>query len=252
MSLTTASTGIEPDEWSVRCELAACYRLVAMHGWDDLLANHLTARVPGEPGSFLINPFGLMFDEVTASSLVKIDGSGEPIAPTPYGVNRTGFVIHSAIHDARPDAECVIHLHTVDGVAVSMTDTGLLPLNQTAMTIVDDVATHEYEGLALDLDERARLADDLGDKHLMLLHNHGTLTLGRTVGEAFLRTYLLEWACRVQNLALSTGRPVHTADPGVVDVVRGQLGPDGIAAYAAQVWTALLRRVDRLSPGYRT
>ena len=251
MNLTTEGAGISPDEWSVRCELAACYRLVAMFGWDDLLANHLTARVPREPGCFLINPFGLMFDEVTASNLVKIDDSGEPMAPTPYGVNRTGFVIHSAIHQARPDAECVIHLHTVDGVAVSMTDTGLLPLNQTAMTIVDDLATHEYEGLALDLDERARLADDLGDKHLMLLHNHGTLTLGRTVGEAFLRTYLLEWACRVQNLAFATGQPMHAARPEVVGVVRGQLGSDGIGGYAAQVWSALLRRVDRLDPGYR-
>ena len=239
-------------EWATRCDLAACYRLVAMNGWDDLLANHLTARVPDEPHVFLINPFGLMFDEVTASNLVKIGPDGEPLAPTEYAVNRTGFVIHSAVHEARPDANCVIHLHTRDGVAVSMTEPGLLPLNQTAMAIDQDIAVHEYEGVALDLAERDRIAADLGDKNLMLLRNHGTLTVGRTVGEAFLRTYFLEWACTVQVRALATGQPLHDADPVVVSAVRGHLDPSAMASYSDLVWRALLRRVARRDPDYLT
>jgi ribulose-5-phosphate 4-epimerase/fuculose-1-phosphate aldolase len=235
-------------EWATRRDLAACYRLVAMNGWDDLLANHLTARVPDEPGAFLINPFGLMFDEVTASNLVKIGPDGEPLSPTEYAVNRTGFVIHSAIHEARPDANCVIHLHTRDGVAVAMTETGVLPLNQTAMAIDHDIAFHEYEGVALDLGERDRITSDLGDKHIMLLRNHGTLTLGRTVGEAFLRTYLLEWACSVQVRALATGQPLHDADDQVVAAVRQHLDPSAMASYSNLVWSALLRRVERHEP----
>lgn len=239
-------------EWATRCDLAACYRLVAMNGWDDLLANHMTARVPGEPHAFLINPFGLMFDEVTASNLVKIGPDGDPLVPTEHAVNRTGFVIHSAVHEARPDANCVIHLHTRDGVAVSMTEGGVLPLNQTAMAIDQDVAVHEYEGVALDLDERARIADDLGDKNLMLLRNHGTLSVGRTIGEAYLRTYLLEWACSVQVRALATGQVLHEADPAVVDSVRRHLDPPAMASYSDLVWKALVRRVTRLEPGFLT
>jgi ribulose-5-phosphate 4-epimerase/fuculose-1-phosphate aldolase len=239
-------------EWAVRCDLAAAYRLVAMYGWDDLVANHLTARVPGEPGAFLINPFGLLFEEVTASNLVKIGPDGEPLHPTDHGVNRTGFIIHGAIHQARQDAHCVIHLHTRDGVAVSMTETGLLPLNQTAMAIHHDVAFHEYEGLALNMEERERIAADLGDKHLMLLRNHGTLTLGRTVAEAFVRTYLLEWACQVQVKALATSQPLHAADPAVISSVEQALDGDGLSQYAELSWAALRRKVQREQPDHAT
>jgi len=241
---------VSPAEWAVRRDLAACYRLVAMAGWDDLLANHMTVRVPGEPGAFLINPFGLMFDEVTASSLVKIGLDGEVLAPTEHAVNRTGFVIHSAIHQARADANCVIHLHSRAGVAVSMQEGGLLPLNQTAMAICDDISFHEYEGVALDLDERERFAADLGDKHLMILRNHGILAIGRTVAEAFLRTYYLEWSCDVQLRALATGQRVHDADPLVVASVAPYGAPPAIAEFSQLVWTALLRRVARTQPDY--
>lgn len=241
---------ISDEEWALRRDLAACYRLVAMYGWDDVIANHITARVPGEDGAFLINPFGLLFEEVTASNLVKIGADGELLSPSPHGVNRTGFVIHGAIHEARPDANCVIHLHTPDGVAVSMTETSLLPLNQTAMAIHHDIALHEYEGVALDLAERERLAADLGDKHLMLLRNHGTLTLGATVGEAFSRTYFLEWACAVQVKALSTGQPIHHAAADVVTSVENYMDTDSMAHYAALAWPALRRKLDREQPDY--
>jgi ribulose-5-phosphate 4-epimerase/fuculose-1-phosphate aldolase len=249
----SATAEISEAEWAVRRDLAACYRLVAMNGWDDLVANHLTARVPGEPDAFLINPFGMLFEEVTASSLIKIGPDGEILSPTEYGVNRTGFVIHSAVHQARgADAECVIHLHTRDGVAVSMTETGLSPLNQTAMTICEDIAFHEYEGVALDLAERERLAADLGDKHLMLLRNHGILAIGRSVGEAFVRTYLLQWACNAQVKALSTGQPLHHADPAVVKGVAGHMTPEGSASFAQNLaWPALLRKVERVAPDYK-
>jgi ribulose-5-phosphate 4-epimerase/fuculose-1-phosphate aldolase len=243
---------ISDAEMAVRRDLAACYRLVAMKGWDDLVANHLTARVPGEPDAFLINPFGMLFEEVTASNLVKINLAGEILTPTPFGINKTGFVIHSAVHEARPDAACVIHLHSPDGVAVSMVEGGLLPLNQTAMMIAHDIAFHEYEGVALDLAERARLAADLGTKHLMLLRNHGILTLGTSVGEAFARAYFLEWACNVQVRAFSMRQPLHHASPEVVQSVAGGFGPQMSAAYAEQLlWPAMLRKVERDAPDYK-
>jgi ribulose-5-phosphate 4-epimerase/fuculose-1-phosphate aldolase len=246
------ATPVSDAEMAVRRDLAACYRLIALHGWDDLVANHLTARVPGEPDAFLINPFGMLFEEVTASSLVKIDLDGEILSPTPFGINKTGFVIHSAVHEARPDAACVMHLHSRDGVAVSMTEGGLLPLNQTAMTIVEDIAFHEYEGVALDLAERARLAADLGAKNLMLLRNHGILTVGTSVAEAFVRTYFLEWACNVQVRAMATGQPLHHADPTVVRSVADGYQPDVSAAFSETlVWPAMLRKVEREAPDYK-
>ena len=241
---------ISAAEWAVREELAACYRLISDFGWDDLTANHMTARVPGEPGAFLINPYGLLFEEVTASNLVKIGPEGEILSPTEHRINRTGFVIHSAVHQARHDAECVIHLHTKDGVAVSMTEGGILPFNQTAMAIYQDIAYHEYEGVALNLEERERIAADLGDRNMMLLYNHGTLTLGRSVGEAFIRNYLLEWACQTQVRALSTGRPLHDADPAVVAGVSAGMDAAAMASYASLAWAGLLRRVRRTHPDF--
>ncbi|MGY2934539.1 ribulose-5-phosphate 4-epimerase/fuculose-1-phosphate aldolase [Bradyrhizobium sp. GM6.1] len=179
-------------EWQQRVNLAACYRLVSLYGWDDLVDTHISARVPGPDHHFLINPYGLMFDEITASSLVKVDLHGNQLSESEYSVNPAGFTIHSAIHEVREDAICVLHLHTLDGTAVSSSAEGLLPLNQTAQLVTHDLAYHDYEGIALDHDERPRLQKDLGDHNHMLLRNHGTLTVGRSVASAFERMYHLE------------------------------------------------------------
>lgn len=237
-------------ERAMRRDLAACYRLAAMQGWDDLVATHISARVPGEE-TFLINPFGMLFEEITASSLVKIDLDGNILRPSPHPVNRAGFVIHSAIHAARPDAHCVMHLHTKDGVAVSAMEEGLLPLNQTAMLVSQDIAFHEYEGVAVDLEERERLAHDLGDKSLMLLRNHGTLALGPTVADAFTSMYFLEWACTVQVRTLAMGRALHDAAPHVIDKVAAQRDPGGSKLARELVWPAMLRRLDRHDESWR-
>jgi ribulose-5-phosphate 4-epimerase/fuculose-1-phosphate aldolase len=189
------SPAISDEEWQLRCDLAACYRLVALSGWDDLVFTHISARVPGPEHHFLINPYGMTFDEITASSLVKIGLDGKPLTSSRYPVNPAGFTIHSAVHEVREDAGCVMHLHTLDGTAVATSKEGLMPLNQTAQLIIGDLAYHDYEGVALDHDERPRLQQDLGTKNLVLLRNHGTLTIGRTVADAFMRMYYLERAC---------------------------------------------------------
>src|SRR5882724_5031692 len=185
-------------EWSQRVNLAACYRLIAHYGWDDLVDTHISARVPGPEHRFLISPYGLMFDEITASSLVKVDLDGNQLSKSDYSINPAGFTIHSAIHEVREDAGCVLHLHTPDGTAVATSMEGLQPLNQTAQLVTGDLAYHDYEGIALDHDERPRLQKDLGDRNHMLLRNHGTLTVGRSVASAFERMYHLERACTMQ------------------------------------------------------
>jgi ribulose-5-phosphate 4-epimerase/fuculose-1-phosphate aldolase len=240
---------ISAAEQAIRRDLAACYRLVALLGWDDLVATHISARLPDEE-AFLLNPFGMLFEEVTASSLVKVDADGTILDPSPYAVNKAGFVIHSAIHQARHDAACVIHLHTRTGVAVSTLEEGLLPLNQTAMLISNDIAFHDYEGVATNLEERERLARDLGDKTLMLLRNHGTLALGPTIADAFTSIYFLEWACAVQVNTLGMGRPLHAAHPDAIASVAAARKPGPSALASDLVWPAMLRKVDRLSPGY--
>ncbi|MDO7842297.1 class II aldolase/adducin family protein [Sphingomonas immobilis] len=245
-----SASPISEGEAAARRDLAACYRLCALNGWDDLVATHISARVPGEE-AFLINPFGFLFEEITPSSLVKIDLDGNLLAPTPHSVNQAGFVIHSAVHAARPDAHCVMHLHTRDGVAVSAIEEGLLPLNQTAMLLATDIAFHEYEGVALHLEERERLAADLGSRSLMLLRNHGTLALGPTVADAFTSMYFLEWACSVQVRTLAMGRPLHMADAGVVAGVAAHRSPDGSGLARDLVWPAMLRRLDRHDPHWR-
>src|SRR5437764_1401208 len=185
---------VSPDEWEIRVERAAAYRMVAHYGWDDLIFTHLSARIPGPEHQFLLNPYNLMFEEVTASSLVKVDINGNPVDPTPFITNPAGFTIHSAIHMARDDAHAVMHLHTPAGQAVAAHSEGLLPLTQTAMLIRNDVAFHDYEGVAVDLGERERLVADLGEKNAMILRNHGTLAVGKNVGECFVRLYFLERA----------------------------------------------------------
>jgi ribulose-5-phosphate 4-epimerase/fuculose-1-phosphate aldolase len=241
---------VSPEEWQQRVDLAAAYRLVAYYGWDDMVFTHISAKVPGED-TFLINPYGMLFEEITASSLVKINMAGEKIGDNPYPVNPAGFTIHSAVHEVRHDAECVMHVHTVDGTAVATTEGGLLPLNQTAMLIREDLAYHEYEGVALNHDERPRLQEDLGTKKgSMLLWNHGTLTLGSTIATAFTRMYFLERACSMQVATLSSGRPLHEAKPEVAQVVAGQgAGVELSAGFL--VWPAMIRMLDRNEPDYQ-
>jgi ribulose-5-phosphate 4-epimerase/fuculose-1-phosphate aldolase len=241
-------------EADIRINLAACYRLVALYGWDDLVFTHISARIPGPEHHFLINPYGMMFEEITASSLVKVDMKGEKVGESPYPVNPAGFTIHSAVHEVRDDAGCVMHLHTPDGTAVSTSREGLLPLNQTAQLVMPDLAYHDYEGVALDHDERPRLQRDLGQKNIMLLHNHGTLTVGRTCAEAFLRMYFLERACTMQVRTRQLGGPDedYPTQPDVIEKNAALGRSEGMGSLARQlVWPALLRKLDRLDPGFR-
>ena len=247
------SSRISEEEARIRRDLAACYRLVALYGWEDMLATHISARLPKDDGKecFLINPLGLMFDEVTASSLIKVAMDGEILQETPYQVNRAGYVIHSGVLGARPDVGCAIHLHSLDGVAVSATEAGLLPLNQTAMTIASHIAYHEFEGVASNEEERERLGADLGNKPLMLLRNHGTLSVAATIPSAFVLIYLLEWSCTVQVRTLGMGRPLHAADPKAIAATGQLMDKADLKKYAdALAWPALLRRLDRVNPGY--
>src|SRR5919106_1097339 len=243
---------VTDEEWKIRVDLAAAYRLIAYYGWDDLIFTHLSARIPGPEHHFLLNPYNLMFEEVTASSLVKVGLDGLPVEPTPFITNPAGFTIHSAIHMAREDALAVIHLHTPHGQAVSAHGDGLLPLTQTAMLIRDEVAYHDYEGVAVDLDERERIIADLGTKCAMLLRNHGTLAVGETVGEAFIRIYFLERACEAQIKALTAGDNVNNPPQGAPEVTARQ-GKVGLKlAAGALAWPALLRKCYRLDPGFAT
>jgi ribulose-5-phosphate 4-epimerase/fuculose-1-phosphate aldolase len=250
--LKTPSTSAA--EAAIRIDLAACYRLVALYGWDDLIFTHISARIPGPDHHFLINPYGMMFEEITASSLVKIDLAGKAVGESPYPVNPAGFTIHSAVHEVREDAGCVMHLHTADGTAVSSSKERLLPLNQTAQLVIPDLAFHDYEGVALDLDERPRLQKDLGNKNIMLLHNHGTLAVGRTCAEAFLRMYFTERACTMQVRTRMLGG-LDQDYPVAADVIEKNAAlarSGGMSSLANQlVWPALLRKLDRLDSGFR-
>ena len=252
-----AGPGYAPGEWEARVDLAAAYRLVALYGWDDLIFTHLSARVPNADGGaehhFLINPYDMMFEEITASSLVKIDVDGNPVGRSEHPVNPAGFTIHSALHMAREDAAAVMHLHTPYGQAVSAMASGLLPHTQTSMIAMADVAYHDYEGIATDLDERERLVADLGDRHAMILRNHGTLTVGGSVAQCFLRLYFLERACEAQVHMLAAGRDGLNDPPqGVEDKVARQSSPRGMGMLAERLaWPALLRKLDRIDPGFR-
>ncbi len=244
---------VSKEEWQIRTDLAATYRLVAHHGWSDMIFTHISARVPGPEHHFLINPYGMTFDEITASSLVKIDVDGNKVMESPHPVNPAGFTIHSAIHMAREDALAVIHVHTADGVAVSCQAHGLLPISQHAMLVHADIAYHDYEGVALNHDERPRLVNDLGTKNIFILRNHGTLTVGQTCADAFLRLYNLERACTIQVKALAGGTKINQPNDGVPDVVTGQVtGMNSSSAFADKlVWPAMLRLLDRKDPSYR-
>ncbi len=239
---------VSEQEWQLRVDLAACYRLIALHGWDDLVYTHVSARLPGPEHHFLINPYGLMFDEITASSLVKVDMDCRPLLPTPYPVNPAGFVIHSAIHAVRDDVVCVLHTHTRAGVAVSAQQHGLLPISQQASVVLTSLSYHDYEGIAVRDDEKPRLQRDLGTSRCLILRNHGLLTAAPSVAEAFLSMYALESACQIQIGALSGG-PVISVPPAVLDGVRQAVSVQRSALSADATWAALMRKLERRNPG---
>lgn len=241
---------VSETEWDLRIDLAAAYRIVASYGWDDLIFTHLSVRIPGPEQHFLLNPYNLMFEEVTASSLIKVDVNGNPVDPTPFITNPAGFTIHSAVHMAREDAHAVMHLHTPHGQAVSAQADGLLPLTQTAMLVREDLAYHDYEGIAVDLEERERIVADLGSKNLMLLRNHGTLAVGETVGEAFVRLYALERACQAQVMALTAGKDLNNPPQGSPEVAAEQAAVGLKLAAKLLAWPALKRKAYRLDPGF--
>ena len=242
---------VSDSEWQTRVELAAAYRLVALHGWDDLIFTHISARVPGGEHHFLLNPYGMMFEEVTASSLVKIDRQGQKVMDSPYFINPAGFTIHSAVHEAREDALCVMHLHTRNGIAVSAQKDGLLPLSQQAMFALASLAYHDYEGLALNADEKPRLVADFGNKKFLILRNHGLLTVGRTVAEAFLGMFMLERACEIQILAQSARGELSPIPQEILARVASQTDAVMIGMGAALTWPGLLRKLDRIDSSYR-
>jgi len=248
---STIRDQVSAEEWQARVDLAAAYRLVALHGWDDLIFTHISARVPGEDHHFLLNPYGMMFDEVTASSLVKIDLEGNKVMESPHFINPAGFTIHSAVHAAREDALCVMHLHTNYGIAVSAQKNGLLPLSQQAMFALSSLAYHDYEGLALDEEEKPRLVAAFGDKKFLILRNHGLLTVGRTAAEAFLGMSLLERACQIQILAQSGGGELSPISREIIGRVASQMDAVTVGQGAALTWPGLLRKLDRIDPSYR-
>lgn len=241
-----------PTEQELREDLAAAYRLIAHFGMTDLVFTHLSVRLPGPGHRFLVNPYGLLFEEITASSLVAVDAEGEPLQETSWPVNPAGFVIHSAVHTGREDAACVMHTHTIAGMAVAAQEQALLPLNQISIEFAGRVAIHEYEGIAADdnLSERQRLVRDLGDRNCMILRNHGLLTVGRTVAEAFYYMYYLEQSCRIQLAAQSGGKALSMPPPEVVERTRDQYSSGPTKGWLP--WQALRRKLDRQQPDYKS
>lgn len=239
-------------EWKLRVDLAACYRLVAHFGWDDLIFTHISARLPGPEHHFLINPYGMSFDEITASSLVKIDLDGKKLLDSPYEINPAGFTIHSAIHAARDDAKCVLHTHSINGVAVSAQKAGVLPISQQSTFVLSSLAYHDYEGLALNPEEKPRLVRDLGDKSFLMLRNHGLLTVGQTVADAFVEMYLFEATCMIQIRAQAGGELI-SIDPKVIasSMAMRRNASQGVGP-GALAWPALLRKLDRIDPSFRS
>ncbi len=251
MNIPSLKDKVSPEEWQLRVDLAACYRLVAAYGWSDLVFTHISARIPGPEHHFLINPYGLMFDEITASSLVKVDQQCNKLIDSPFPVNPAGFVIHSSVHEVREDAGCVLHTHTRAGVAVSAQQCGVLPLSQQSTFVLASLAYHNYEGVAFRDDEKPRLQADLGNANFLMLRNHGLLTVGKTIADAFLSMYTFESTCQIQLSAQAGGALTHV-DPrivqGVAEAMRVQTGGLG----GAFVWPSLIRKLDRLDPSYKT
>jgi ribulose-5-phosphate 4-epimerase/fuculose-1-phosphate aldolase len=241
---------VTPGEWAVRTDLAAAYRAVAMYGWDDLVFTHISARVPGGH-HFLINPYGMMFEEITASSLVKIDLAGNKVMDSPFEINPAGFTIHSAVHEAREDAQCVVHLHTLEGVAVSCQKQGLLAISQQSLFPLSSLAYHSYEGVALNPAEKARLVADMGDKHNLILRNHGLLTCAESVADAFLYMYILQKACEVQVRAQAGGGELVPIAPAIVEGIRKASKVVLRQSGGMIAWPGILRKLDRRDAGWR-
>ena len=255
MATPSVQSQVSPEEWKLRVDLAACYRLVALYGWSDLVFTHISAKLPsslsGPDGHhFLINPYGLMFDEITASSLVKVDQQCNKLIDSPYPVNPAGFVIHSAVHEVREDAGCVMHTHTRAGVAVSAQKAGILPISQQSTFVLASLAYHAYEGVAFRDEEKPRLQADLGQANFLVLRNHGLLTVGKTIADAFLSMYTLEATCQIQ-IGAQAGGELTEVNPqivkGVAEAMRVQTGGMG----GAFVWPALIRKLDRTDPSYQ-
>ena len=251
MNIPSLKDQVSPEEWQLRVDLAACYRLVAAYGWSDLIFTHVSARIPGPEHHFLINPYGLMFDEITASSLIKVDQQCNKLSDSPFPVNPAGFVIHSAVHEARDDAGCVLHTHTRAGVAVSAQQCGVLPISQQSTFVLASLAYHGYEGVAFRDEEKPRLQADLGHANFLMLRNHGLLTVGNTIADAFLAMYIFETTCQIQ-VAAQAGGALTEVNPlivkGVAEAMRVQTSGMG----GAFAWPALIRKLDRQDPGYAT
>lgn len=254
MTVTDSSVReqVSAAEWQQRVALAACYRLVAHFKWDDLVFTHISARVPGAEHHFLINPYGMLFDEITASSLVKVDLQGKKVLDSPFEINPAGFTIHGAIHAAREDAKCVLHTHSLNGVAVSAQKQGVLPISQQAMFVLASLGVHGYEGVALNEDEKPRLVRDLGDKSFLLLRNHGLLTVADNVADAFVLMYLFEAACTIQVRAQAAGTELVSIDPRLIAGAQAQAKQVTRGAGGGLAWPGLLRRLDRIDPSYKT
>lgn len=252
MHIPSMKDQVSADEWQLRCDLAACYRLVAMYGWTDLIFTHISARVPGPEHHFLINPYGMMFDEITASSLIKVDQDGNKLSESPLPVNRAGFVIHSAIHAVRDDAQCVIHTHTRAGVAVSAQRDGVLPISQQSTFVLASLAYHDYEGVALHDAEKPRLQDDLGGANFLMLRNHGLLTVGTSIPDAFLAMYIFESACQIQLAAQSGGGELRMIAPEILGGTAESMKVQTSGLGGAFAWPALLRKLNRVDDSYLT
>lgn len=248
--LTSVKQQVSEQEWQTRVDLAASYRAVAMFGWDDLVFTHISARVPGPEHHFLINPYGMMFEEVTASSLVKVDLLGNKVMESEYDINPAGFIIHSAVHEAREDVKCVMHLHTAAGIAVSASKQGLLPVSQQSLFALSSLSYHDYEGVALDPDEKARLVSDLGMTRFMILRNHGLLTCASTIADAFLFMYLLECSCQIQLKAQASGQELLLIPDNILAGIQTQAEQVTRSAGGSLAWPGILRKLNRTNPGY--
>ncbi|HEX5355678.1 MAG TPA: class II aldolase/adducin family protein [Aquabacterium sp.] len=252
MDIPSLKDKVSPEEWQLRVDLAAAYRLVALYGWSDLVFTHISARIPGPEHAFLINPYGLMFDEITASSLVKVDQNCNKLSDSPFFVNPAGFTIHSAVHAVRDDAGCVLHTHTRAGVGVSAQKNGVLPISQQSTFVLASLAYHEYEGVAFREEEKPRLQADLGDKNFLMLRNHGLLTVGRTIADAFLSMYIFESTCQIQLAAQSGGAALTEVNPLILQGVAHAMKVQTDGMGGAFVWPALIRKLDRTDQSYKT
>lgn len=249
MQIQSLKDRVSPEEWALRCDLAACYRLVALYGWTDLVFTHISARLPGTAHEFLINPYGLMFEEITASSLIRIDQDGNKIGQSPFEVNRAGFVIHSAVHAARDDAQCVLHTHTRAGIAVSAQQCGLLPISQQSTFVLGSLGYHAYEGVALHYEEKPRLQTYLGNNQFLILRNHGLLTVGASIADAFMHMYVMETACQIK-LSAQAGGALIMIPQSIENTAMAAAKTKTSGLGGKFVWPALLRKINAANPGY--